>query len=505
MSEDREIAGTLQHVSFEGLALERFEGVIPPEAWQRVLEGIARAGTVLADRTVWNVNSTAHGGGVAEMLHSLLGYARGAGVDARWATIAGEPRFFKITKRLHNRLHGSLGDGGPLGAAEREAYEQPLRRCADELRELVRSEDLVILHDPQTAGLIPLLRDTGAPIAWRSHVGYDHPSELALQAWRFLLPYTQQADVCIFSRPDYAWGGLQADRLAIIHPSIDVFSVKNQELTSDAVHAILAGAGIVEDRANELPSFTRENGQPGQVERRAVLVEESRLQLDTPVVLQVSRWDRLKDPSGVLDGFARHVLEDSGAHLVLAGPAAAAVADDPEGPEVLAEVERAWEQLDARPRARVHLANIPMDDLQENAAIINALQRHATVVCQKSLAEGFGLTVAEAMWKSRPVVASSVGGIQDQIEDGVSGLLVGDPLDLATFGGAVSALLGDSANAGRIGAKARQRARERFLGPDHLLKYLALLQLLLQRSATASPSAKSAARGSVSATSSFGI
>jgi trehalose synthase len=476
----------LGHVPLELLSLERFSEVLELAQWRAVREGIERAGSELAGRTVWNVNSTAHGGGVAEMLHSLLGYARGAGVDARWVTVGGDPGFFEVTKRLHNRLHGSTGDGGPLGDAERASYEASLSDYASALLELVGGEDLVILHDPQTAGLIPLLRESGARIAWRSHVGYDGPSELALEAWRFLLPYTRQADVCIFSRPGYAWGGLAPERLAFIHPSIDVFSVKNQELDGDRVRAVLAVGGILEQAGPPEPaSFTRANGRSGSVERQVALVEEARLQAETPLVLQVSRWDRLKDPLGVLEGFVRYVLADSQAHLMLAGPATDGVADDPEGPEVLAEVERAWSQLEPAARARVHLACIPMDDPDENAAIVNALQRHASVVCQKSVAEGFKLTVAEAMWKSRPVVATSVGGIQDQIVHGVSGLLIGDPHDLLAFGDAVSLLLDRPEGAASIGAEAHSRARERFLGPEHLLEYLALFERLL-----AEPSAR---------------
>jgi trehalose synthase len=475
------MSAPISHVSISPQTLERFEGVLPAGEWRRAEEGIERARALLAGRVVWNVNSTARGGGVAEMLRSLLSYARGAGVDARWETIGGDAPFFEVTKRLHNRLHGSPGDGGPLADGERKTYEAALRPCAAALKELIGARDLVILHDPQTAGLIPSLRETGARIAWRSHVGYDAPSELALEAWRFLLPYAQQADVCIFSRPSYAWGGLRAERLAFIHPSIDVFSAKNQDLDGDAVQTILVAAGMLDGAGDRSPTFVRANGALGQVEHPAKLVEESRLQASTPLVLQVSRWDRLKDPLGVMRGFASHVLEDSAAHLVLAGPATDGVDDDPEGPGVLAEVEQAWAGMDARIRARVHLACIPMADLEENALIVNALQRHATIVCQKSIAEGFGLTVAEAMWKSRPVVASAVGGIQDQIVHAVSGILVNDPLDLATFGGAVSTLLGEPTAAGQIGAEAHRRARAEFLGPEHLLQYLALFERLLEQ------------------------
>src|SRR5207237_8906149 len=154
--------------------------------------------------------------------------------------------------------------------------------------------------------------------------------------------------------------------------------------------------------------------------------------------------------------------------------------DDPEGAEVLAEVEHAWARLEPRTRQRVHSAWLPMEDAEENAVIVNALQRHASVVCQKSVAEGFGLTVAEAMWKARPVVATRVGGIQDQIVHGVSGYLIDDPRDLAGFGTAVTSFLNEPATAAEVGARARRRARDKFLGPDHLIHYLRLFERLLK-------------------------
>jgi trehalose synthase len=467
-------------VDVRPLSLDPFRSVLTAARWRGVTAAVARAGEVLSDRRVWNVNSTDRGGGVAEMLRSLIGYARGLGVDARWHTIGGDAAFFEVTKRIHNRLHDDAGDGGPLGAAQRDAYEAPLRASADELRAQLRGGDLIILHDPQTAPLVPLLRETGARVAWRSHIGHDAPNELALEAWSFLLPYVRHADACIFSRRAYAWGGLEPDRLAFIHPSIDVFSVKNQQLDDDRVGAILHAAGIVDGREATPARFTRVDGSTAAVVRRATLTEDTRLGLATPIALQVSRWDRLKDPVGVIEGFARHVSADSGAHLVLAGPETGAVADDPEGPLVLEEVCSAWERLPAGARQRVHLACLPMDDAEENAVIVNALQRHASVVCQKSIAEGFGLTVAEAMWKARPVVASRVGGIQDQIAHGKSGLLIDDPRDLAAFGRAVSSFLSAPVKAARIGASAHRRARDEFLGPEHLIQYLALFERLLR-------------------------
>jgi trehalose synthase len=192
-------------------------------------------------------------------------------------------------------------------------------------------------------------------------------------------------------------------------------------------------------------------------------------------VVQVSRWDKLKDPAGVLEGFVRHVDGRLGAHLVLAGPAADSLSDDPEGEQVLRQVRDDWAGLPAAERARVHLACLPMDDMEENGAIVNALQRRADVLVQKSLAEGFGLTVTEAMWKSRPVVASGVGGIRDQITDRVNGLLVEDPEDLPAFGRAVQALLEDRDAASRMGAEAHRRVLDDYLAPRRLTQELELV------------------------------
>lgn len=198
-----------------------------------------------------------------------------------------------------------------------------------------------------------------------------------------------------------------------------------------------------------------------------------------PVVLQVSRWDALKDPIGVIRGFAEHVPPDTGAHLVYAAPAVEAVADDPEGARMLRESIATRESLPVEARSRIHLAALPMDDPDENAVIVNALQRHSRVIAQKSLAEGFGLSVAEAMWKARPVVASRTGGIQEQIVDGETAILLDDPHDLAAFGSAIAGLLVDAAAAERMGQRARERVRDRFLSVRSLLDYLALIRNLL--------------------------
>jgi trehalose synthase len=209
------------------------------------------------------------------------------------------------------------------------------------------------------------------------------------------------------------------------------------------------------------------------------MIEEGPLDARAPVVTQVSRWDRLKDPLGVIEGFVTHVDHAANAQLVLAGPEPASVTDDPEGADVLRSCIARWESLAPEVRQQIHLALLPMADAEENAAIVNALQRWSSIVVQKSLAEGFGLTVAEAMWKARPVVASRVGGIQDQIVDGENGVLV-DPNDLAGFGAAVNRLLGDRSEARRMGASAQARVREEFLGVRHLTEYVDLLARMMR-------------------------
>ncbi len=472
-------------VELSSMSLERFRSVLRPERYEQLLRGSIRARKVLAGRVVWNINSTARGGGVAELLQSLVPYARGAGVDARWLVIGGTPEFFTVTKRIHNRLHGAAGDGGPLDREAHAIYERALSADVDAVCERVRPGDVAVVHDPQPAGLIAPLQDAGARVIWRCHVGIDHPNDWARRAWDFLSTYVAAADAYVFSRESFAWETLDRDRIVVIPPSIDVFSPKNADLDQQAVLDVLRASGILS--GSPTPgggTFERQDGTPGRVDRTAELFEERQLEPQTPVVLQVSRWDSLKDPLGVIRGFVEHVPEDTGAHLVYAGPAVSSVADDPEGGRVLADALALRETLDDDSRRRVHLATLPMDDPDENATIVNALQRHATVIVQKSLAEGFGLTVAEAMWKARPVVASRIGGIQSQIVDGESGVLLHDPSDLAAFGVAVTELLLDTRRATEIGERARERVRDEFTSPRSLLDYLELACRLLERQAT---------------------
>jgi trehalose synthase len=470
-------------VDISSMSPARFSSVLSPERFEAFEQGILRARELLAGRVVWNVNSTARGGGVAELLESLVPYARGAGVDVRWAVIEAPSDFFAVTKRIHNRLHGIVGDGGALDDEARAVYEQALADNLPALADRVRPGDVVIVHDPQPAGLIAGLHSAGAAVIWRCHVGLDRPNNLAHDAWDFLRRYVEGADAYVFSRESFAWEGLDPGRIAVIAPSIDVFSPKNQDLDSGLVLAVLAASGVLrEDGAAGPATFDRQDGTPGRVDRQVELFGSGRLHAEIPVVLQVSRWDTLKDPIGVIRAFAEHVPSSTGAHLVYAGPAVSAVADDPEGARVLHDALALREALPSDQRSRVHLASLPMDDPAENAIIVNALQRHATVVAQKSLAEGFGLTVAEAMWKARPVIASRIGGIQSQIVHGVSGVLLDDPRDLRAFGDAVTAIFEDPQHAERLGENARARVRDQFTSPRSLLDYLGLIERLVGRS-----------------------
>ncbi len=470
-----------QEVRVGPIPPQRLREVLAPEDWEEFERGIAQARAILDGRVVWMVNSTAVGGGVAEMLHSFLAYTRGAGVNVRWMVMTGTPDFFRITKRIHNMVHGSVGDGGPLGDAERRVFEAVGESNAEQVAALVRPEDIVLLHDPQTAAMVPRMKATGAHVVWRSHIGAERATAPVHAAWAFLGGYLKLADACIFSRHSYVPEWANALRTEIIQPSIDVFSPKNQDLDERTVQGILAHVGLVVDHGADLPpTYTREDGTPGRVDRMCeVLSTGPPPSTGDPLVVQVSRWDRLKDHMGVMLGFAEHVVSPD-AHLVLAGPNVTSVADDPEGAEVLEEVAAAWRGLPHARRGRVHLACLPMADIEENAAIVNALQRHATIVVQKSLAEGFGLTVAEAMWKARPVVASAVGGIQDQIEDGVTGLLLEDATDLAGLGERITRLLDDPPFATGLGLRAREEVRSHFLANRHALQYVRLFAALIQ-------------------------
>ncbi|MGH2684303.1 MAG: glycosyltransferase, partial [Actinomycetota bacterium] len=318
---------------------------------------------------------------------------------------------------------------------------------AEALLERTRPGDVVVLHDPQTAGLARIIVDAGVHAVWRCHIGADRTNEHTDSAWAALRPHLEHAEAVIFSRRQYIPAWVPPEAAVVIPPSIDPFSPKNQHLSPAEVHSLVAEAD---------PSLAG---------------------LDAPLVVQVSRWDRLKDMAGVMAGFVSGVAPVTDAHLALVGPDVSEVPDDPEGAAVLAECSAAWAELPSAVRDRVHVVTVPMDDVRRNALMVNALQRSATVIVQKSLAEGFGLTVAEGMWKRRPVVGSAVGGIVDQLVPG-TGILLDDPADLDTFGRTLAGQLGQPAEIERLGHNAEAHVRDCFVGDRHLLRYAGLFARL---------------------------
>lgn len=448
------------------------EHVARPEQYAEFAQRMAEMRGHLGDHIVWNINSTASGGGVAEMLHVLLPYVRGADIDARWLVLAGEPDFFRLTKRLHHALHGAPGDRGPLAEEQHDLYREVSARNVEVLATGVRPGDIVIAHDPQTVGLLPALNELGAHTIWRCHIGAEAPNERSELGWEFLHEYLPSADAYVFTRESYIPPRLDRDRVALIPPSIDPLSPKNADLDEDEVETILATIGVRDGGDAGEAVYFRGDGTRSHVRREARAVRTcGPLPAGTGYVTQVSRWDPLKDMEGVMDGFARalDVLPD--VHLLLVGPDVTGVTDDPEGREVLDRCAGRWDELPEAAQARTHLICLPMADSEENAVMVNAIQRGADVVIQKSIAEGFGLTVAEAMWKARPVVASSRGGIRDQIVSGEHGVLLDDPSDLDSFADALAGILGDADRVERLGRAARERIRDAFLPTRHLLQW----------------------------------
>jgi trehalose synthase len=377
---------------------------------------------VLADRVkhlrLQNINSTPVGGGVAEILTRMLPILRELGIDASWDVIKGDQAFFNVTKAFHNALHGK-----PERITDEmlDAYRETTEA---NLREMNIHGDIVLVHDPQPAGLIERKKDLGRQWLWRCHIDVSAPDS---RVWEFLRPYVERYDAAIFSMPDFA------QRLEIpqymVAPSIDPLADKNKEL------------------------------DPGFV---ATVLEKYGLDPERPIVTQISRFDRLKDPLGVITAY-KLVKKRHDCQLVLAGGGAS---DDPEGEQVLSEV-----QQQAAGDRDIHVLLLPpFSDLE-----INALVRGSTVVFQKSLKEGFGLTVSEALWKRKPVIGGAVGGIKLQVINGITGFLVHSPEGAAKR---LAQLLGDRALRDRLGENGYQHVKQNFLLTRHAKDYMLVMLAL---------------------------
>ena len=368
----------------------------------------------LQGRTVQMVNSTAVGGGVAEILNRLVPILQELGLAIRWEVITGGNDFFEITKAFHNALHGGPYDMPPEGFDIFLAYnEQNLAR-------LQMEAEFTVIHDPQPVALIKARRDQSGHWIWRCHIDLSRPNSAV---WQFLEPWVNRYDGAIFSSPEFS------RQLSIpqylFYPCIDPLTEKNHNLEPEFVREVLERFGIDPSR---------------------------------PILTQISRFDRLKDPVGVVRAY-RLVKRYFDCQLVLAGGGAS---DDPEGEAVLAEVrEVAQNDVD------VHVLNLP----PWSATEINALQRGSTIVIQKSLREGFGLTVTEALWKRKPVVASAVGGIPTQVIHKHTGLLAHSVEGTAYQ---IRFLLSNPAIAAKLGEQGQEHVREHFLITSNAKRYLTL-------------------------------
>ena len=400
--------------------LEDYRDIVGDDA----ISEIHRKAAKLYGRHIMNINSTYQGGGVSEMLAPLVHLLNDVGVLCGWRILHGNPEFFAITKKFHNALQG---DAVNLTPVKQRLYAEANERVS---RFTHIGHDCVIVHDPQPLPLIAFYTKR-QPWVWRCHVDLSHPNQ---ELWTFLKRYVLRYDSVVVSHERYRQSDLPVEQ-RVIHPAIDPLSAKNADITEAALVKAL--------RKFKVPT-------------------------DKPFIVQISRFDKWKDPLGVVEAF-RLVREKVDCRLVLCGSMAA---DDPEGSQVYERIRRRAQEW-SRDREVILVT-------AENSVLVNALQRKAAVVVQKSLREGFGLTVTEALWKARPVVASRVGGIKLQIEDGVSGFLV-EPDDIPGCADRIVRLLLDPKLGDEFGRQGQKKVRDSFLITRLLRDYLDMLQELLSR------------------------
>jgi trehalose synthase len=391
-----------------------------PVVGESVIEELALLADRLKDKSVQNINSTAVGGGVAEILIRMLPLLLDLGIKAFWDVIKGDERFFSITKKMHNALHGvDIG----LGRDELDYFIEVNRQNGKEIRE---EADIVFIHDPQPIALVERKERLDKKWVWRCHIDFTNPKE---QTWNFLRGYIEAYDCAVFSAP--AFSRALGIRQVLISPSIDPLSNKNKDLSNELIDSVCERFGINRQR---------------------------------PIVTQISRFDYLKDPVGVIRAY-KMVKEHLDCQLVLAGGGAT---DDPEGMKVLDEVRK-----EAGDDPDIFILFLPPGSDIE----VNALQRASDIILQKSLREGFGLTVAEALWKGKPVIASAVGGIPLQISHKYSGILTHSVEGTAYW---IKQLINEPEYAKKLGANGREHIHANFLITRHIRDYLLLFLSLYE-------------------------
>ncbi len=382
-----------------------------PLVGQAVMDDLRLLGERLKGKVIQHINSTPVGGGVAEILNRMVPLLRELQVDTKWDVIKGGEQFFEVTKKFHNSLHGRPGE-----VSQRD-FDIFMDTSRENIKDVNTYGDIVFVHDPQPIALVQK-KDSNKWL-WRCHVDVSNPNE---KVWNFLMNFIVQYDSAVFSAPSFS--RKIPIRQFLISPSIDPLSDKNKELPQEKIDFVLRKYGIEKNK---------------------------------PIITQISRFDRLKDPVGVIDSYLQ-VKKYIDCQLILAGGAAN---DDPEGFQVLSEVrEKAKNDPD------IHILLLPQNDIE-----VNALQRASDVILQKSIKEGFGLTVSEALWKAKPVVASNVGGIPLQIKHKYSGLLC-HSVEGASF--AVKQLLSSPEYARKLGENGREHVKNNFLITRHLRDYMLL-------------------------------
>ncbi len=401
-----------------GNQLEQYVAVVG----EAVVDQLHRLAKPLKGLRVVHVNSTRQGGGVAEILHWLTPLKRELGLEVSWEVVAGESSFYQCTKKMHNALQGNREDIHP---ALLRVYEETNARNFERLEDTLTHADIVFIHDPQPAPLLSLCPQRKGKWIWRCHIDASHPYR---PVWRYLQRFVEAFDASIYSLPRFAQP--MRHPLYIIPPSIDPLSEKNIDLTANEIEKATANYGI---------------------------------DIRRPVICQISRFDWFKDPVGVINAYRLAKGFGPPLQLILAGGTAT---DDPEGEEVLSAVQKAAEE-----DPDIHILLLPPDAPRT----INALQRMADIVLQKSLKEGFGLTVAEAMWKGKPVIGGDVGGIRIQVVNHFTGFLVNTPEGAALR---IRYLLTHKDRLHEMGERARAFILENYLLTRHLRDYLSVILAL---------------------------
>jgi len=463
----------------------------------------------IGDRTVWMVNSTAQGGGVAEMLPKVVSMLRELGVSTEWAVIVSEEEgFFPLTKRIHNLLHGA---GTPhMGDEDRDLYRRVSENCAQGLGRHVDPDDLLVVHDPQPLGAGAILKEEyDLPAVWRCHIGLDETNDSTDTAWNFLEPWANAYDETIFSLRDYVPDFLQG-KADIINPAINPLSPKNRTLSVSELTDVLRRAQLIQ---SPHPTVDHDYATPAmRLQRDGSFAPATRPEdlglMNRPVVTQISRWDRLKGFGDLLQGFARmkersfidrhaesdrHQMRLSLSRLVLAGPDPDSVSDDPEGQEVFREICSLWQELPTEIQRDVAVITLPMASRHINALMVNALQRCSSIIAQNSKQEGFGLTVTEGMWKRAPILGTHAAGIQEQVNDGEHGRLIPKSDGPETIAQTLHEMLANEDNRKKWARNARRRVSDRYLVFTQVRRWLEVLAQTVERTDAVSVDGQAAA------------